>query len=194
MFQGIRPQHMDVHRFWRQSVLRGLAAQETAHTCRAQSPQRLFLEGLLADIGHLVMYQVVPDMAERAMMRAEMERRPLHEVEREVVGCHYAQVGGALLGEWKLPRVFSDAIAAQIHPDLICSEMAADAAILHFVRVLVDGMLKKQADVEIARQVDPFVWASIDLDATDIGAIRAVAEEHLSEVEAIFFPQLQAAA
>lgn len=193
-FRGIRPAHMDVTRYWRQSVLRGMVAQGVAETCHVQPAQSLFLEGLLADIGHLVMYQVVPNLAERAMMRAEAECRPLHELEREVIGCDYAEVGAELLERWQLPQRFADAIAAQILPALTCDEGTMESSILHFARVLVDGMARNLDDTEIAGQVDRFVWQRTGLNHDSIAPIRRAAEEHLAEVMAMFFPEMQAAA
>lgn len=193
-FKGITPGRMDLARFWRQSVLRGLAAQEAAEVCRILRSQRLFVGGLLADVGHLVMYQVVPDLAERALLRAERERRPLHEVETELVGCNYAEVGSAFCDQWQLPQPFVEAIGAQIHPDLTAAEFAEEAAILHFARVLVDGMAAKSADTDIAGRIDPFVWQRTRLTASGIAVIRGMAEDGFSEMMGMFFPEYRAAA
>jgi HD-like signal output (HDOD) protein len=194
VFKGIRPTHMDMARYWRQSVLRALVAQGAAETGQVQPAQRLFLEGLLADIGHLVMYQTVPELAERAMMRAEAEGRPLHDLEMEVVGCYYAKVGARLLEHWQLPQHLIEAIAAQVHPSMTCDDCAAEACILHFARVVVDGMVRKLDDEAIAQQIDPFVWERTRLDPASIGPIRSTAESHLEAVQAMFFPDLRAAA
>jgi HD-like signal output (HDOD) protein len=193
-FRGIRPAHMDMLRYWRQSVLRGLLAQGAAETCQVQPAQRLFLEGLLADVGHLVMYQGVPDLAERALMRAEAERRPLHDVELEVIGCDYAEVGAKLLEKWRLPQRFADAIAGQILPALVADENAVEASLLHFARVVADGMARKMDDDAVTRQIDPFVWQRTGLDASSLMSIRRAAEGHLAEVMAMFFPEYLAAA
>lgn len=193
-FRGMQPTRMDMPRYWRQSVLRGLVAQGAAEARHVQPAQRLFVEGLLADIGHLVMYQTVPELAERAMMRAEAERRPLPELETEVVGCHYAELGARLLENWRLPQRFADAIAAQIQPDLTCDDCTMEASLLHFARVVVDGVARKLDDQDIAGQVDPFVWQRTGLEATSIGPIRRTAEEHLGQVLAMFFPEFLAAA
>jgi len=193
-FRGLRPARMDMARFWRHSVLRGLVAQEAADVCRILRSQRLFVAGLLADIGHLVMYQTVPELAERALLRADHERRPLHEVEAEVVGCHYAEVGSVFCDQWQLPLPFVEAIGGQIHPDLTSEEFAEEAAILHFARVVVEGMVAKQADENIACRIDPFVWQRTRLTAGAIAAIREAAEDNLAEMTAMFFPEYRAVA
>jgi HD-like signal output (HDOD) protein len=193
-FRGIRPANMDMPRFWRQSVLRGLVAQEAAEACRILKVQRLFVAGLLADIGHLVMYQGVPELAERALLRAQREQRALHEVEAEVVGCHYAEVGGAFCEKWQLPRQITEAIAAQVHPDLTAEEFGEEAAILHFARVVVDGMAAKHDDADVADRIDPFVWRRTRLNAQGIVPIRETAENHFAEVMSTFFPELRVAA
>jgi len=194
VFKGMQPAHMDMARYWRQSLLRGLVAQAAAETGQVMPAQRLFLEGLLADIGHLVMYQTVPELAERALMRAEAERRPLHDLEQEVVGCYYAKVGARLLEHWQLPQHFTEAIAAQVHPTMTCDDCAQEACILHFARVVVDGMNRKLDDEETIRQIDPFVWERTALVPDHIATIRATAESHLESVQAMFFPEYRVAA
>lgn len=194
VFQGIRPAHMDMARFWRQSVLRGVVAKAAAETGQVMPAQRLFVLGLLADIGHLVMYQAVPEASERALLRAEQEMRPLHEVEKEVIGCHYAEVGAQLMRKWQLPEQFVETIAAQIHPYMTCDDCSLDAAILQFSWAVADGMARNLDDSAISQRVDPFVWQRTRLEARSIGPIRAAAEAHYAEVLMLIFPELQAAA
>jgi HD-like signal output (HDOD) protein len=193
-FRGMRPAHMDVARYWRQSVLRGLLAQGLAEAHHIRPAQRLFLEGLLADIGHLVLYQTEPELAERAILRAECEQRPLHELEFELIGCDYADAGATLLEAWHLPDCFAEAVANQIQPSLACDERATEAAILHVARVMADAMARKLDDAALLERIDPYVWQRTGLKSDSLVGVRRVAEEQLADVLVMFFPEYLAAA
>lgn len=192
VFRGMRAASMDMSRFWSNSVLRGLIARTAAENSGTRDVERLFVEGLLADIGHLVLYQTLPQEAERALMRAKVEDRPLHELEREIIGCHYADVGAALVAKWKLPERFSFAIANQIAPRLADDPYGFEAAMLHIARVLVEGMESGLENEEIAAKVDPYVWQHTGLKPASLAAIRTVAEMNHAEVVTLFFPGLHA--
>lgn len=194
MFKGMSPGNMNMTRFWSNSVMRALIARTGAEMVRAGDLERFFVAGLLADIGHLVMYQREPGRAEQAQTRSETEGLPLHEVERELLGCDYAQVGAALVEKWNLPPRLSAAIAGQIIPTATEQIYQHDAALLNLARVMTDGMERKLSSEEIAPLVDESVWQLTGLKPANVATIRLIAEMNHGEVVTLFFPQLRAAA
>jgi len=193
-FRGLNPAVMDMRKFWSQSVQRALLAQGIAESCRMYPPQRMFLGGLLADVGHLVMFQTVPNQAERAMMRSETESRPLHLLEIETVGCNYAEVAAALIDHWRLPHVLRDAVAAQIEPELAPDSAMKQAAVMHLARVITDGLARDMAFPDILERVSAFVWPTLDIGSDSLPGICTRALESLDEILSIFFPDIRAAA
>jgi HD-like signal output (HDOD) protein len=63
----------------------------------------MFVEGLLADIGHLVMFQVAPEPSAAALESAARDKEPIQDAEARIVGCNFAEVGAALASAWRLP-------------------------------------------------------------------------------------------
>ncbi len=190
VFAGIRPEHMDVGRFWRSSVMCGLAARAIARSCGQPTSERLFVIGLLADLGHLVMYQTVPGLAEEARLAAEANTEPLPAAERRIIGCDYAEVGATLMDRWKLPSPFAEIIGAQIQPRL-GGERAFDAAILHVAHHLVQADRQGEpSDTAIAR-VDPMVWPLLGIAPETLADIRQDIELSLSSYVSIFFPDMR---
>ncbi len=188
VFKGIRPADMDMRRFWSDSVLRALFARAAAENRGLREVERVFLEGLLADIGHLVMYLKVPEATARARTEALAGGLALDAVERRLVGCDYAEVGAALASLWKLPKRFAATLADQIHPSLAAEEYAREAALLHLADKVVTGRERQLDDESIVAGVDPFVWQVTRLKPLDIGPIRTVAEMNHAEVVGLFFP------
>ncbi|THF62597.1 HDOD domain-containing protein [Pseudothauera rhizosphaerae] len=189
VFSGVRPEHMDMHRFWRGSVMCALAARAIARGLGLPSAERLFVIGLLADLGHLAMYQVVPDLAYEAQVQADRSGEPLADTERAVIGCDFAEVGAALVDHWKLPPCFSEVLGAQLDPRL-GGDSAFDAAIVHVAAQVVRADRYGESSEEAAARIDSSVWVQLSMSPASLGRIREEAELNLAAYVALFFPKL----
>ena len=67
VFAGVSRELVDMEVFWRRGVLCGVAARLLAARCNVLDSERLFVEGLLHDIGHLVLYRQLPAEAGEAL-------------------------------------------------------------------------------------------------------------------------------
>lgn len=193
MFKGMSPASMNMTRFWSNSVMRALIARTGAEMVRAGDLERFFVSGLLADLGHLVMYQVAPALAEQAQKKSEQEGVPLDEVERELLGVDYAEVGAALMTKWNLPPRLSCAIKGQIHPETADETFQGDAAFLNLARIMTDGVERKLESDQIVELVDENIWKLTGLKPANVATIRLIAEMNHGEVVTLFFPQLRQA-
>ncbi len=115
VFRGIDPKLHDMAGFWSRSLFSALVAQQLARICRVQQAERLFVAGLLADLGHLILYQSIPRESLNAERRWQELARPLVEVEREMLGLDYARVGATLMRQWQLPEALVE--STEFHPE-----------------------------------------------------------------------------
>jgi HD-like signal output (HDOD) protein len=75
------------------------------------SPDDVYVAGLLHDVGLLVMDQFFPEEFDRlAALRQEIEL-PLCQHEEDLLGMDHGEVGGLLLGSWKLPDVVVNSVS-----------------------------------------------------------------------------------
>jgi HD-like signal output (HDOD) protein len=135
-FAGMPTGVMDMRTFWRRSIFCGLASRELAKAAGVQDSERLFVAGLLRDIGHLVMYQTVPEPCRESMLAAEQREQPLYLVERELIGIDYARVGGVLMRQWQLPNSLREATEFHIEPRRAL-EFPMDTYLVHLAALLV---------------------------------------------------------
>lgn len=189
VFENFKPEHMDMRRFWQGSVMCGLAAREIGYQSKTLNPERLLTIGLLSDLGHLVMYQTVPLLAEEAQVLASSTGEPLHQVECRIVGCDYAEVGATLAEQWKLPNCFAQAIGAQVTPRL-GGDFVTEASILNLATHIIAADRAGEPSEVAAERVDPLVWAQIGLEPDTFGNLRERAELNLASYIAILFPAL----
>ncbi|HRD35700.1 MAG TPA: HDOD domain-containing protein [Rhodocyclaceae bacterium] len=187
VFQNVKPEHMNMKRFWQGSVMCGLAAREIGQRIKQANPERLLTIGLLSDLGHLVMYQTVPHLAEEAQVHADASATPLYQAERKIVGCDYAEVGATLAQQWKLPVCFAQAIGAQVNPRL-GGEFITEASVLNIAAQIIAADRSGEASDAAAGRIDPLVWAQVGLAPADFGALRETAELQLASYIAVLFP------
>jgi HD-like signal output (HDOD) protein len=190
-FKGLDPAVVDTGRFWRSSIYRALAAATLATKRELVDVERLFLEGLLSDIGHLVMYQSIPALAEEAYKRTRQQPWLLAETENALIGCNYADVGALLAKEWMLAECFSETIAHQNEP-AASSTHALEAALVHVARWLSHRLSPRDQAIE-QPPVPPAILSLLDLSQETIEASAAEAETNLSAMVQLFTPALAAA-
>ncbi len=169
-FSKLSPNTMAMHKFWANSIHCGLLAKSLGNACGLIDVERFFVEGLLHDIGHLILDQSVPDACAAVFARAHEEIRPVFLVEREVLGFETAEVGSALLESWSFPRGFVEAIRWQNKPAMADS-YALEAAVLH---ASVNLLRASSADLNSAAAL-----AMLDANAVEV---TGVSEEILSVV------------
>ena len=187
MFAGIKPTHLDMNEFWRNSVLCALAARAIAQLTHHPGQERVFVIGLLADIGHLVLFQTTPVLADEARQIASQTNEALHLVERRIIGCDFAEVGATLMDQWRVPSSFATAIGTQTLPRL-GGEHAGDAAILNLARHIVEADARGETSKQTAARVETSVWGLLDIDPDRFAAIREEAELNLAAYLSLFFP------
>jgi len=188
MFDGIDNKQMNMRVFWRLGVLRGLAARVVARRCGLLDAERMFVVGLLASLGHLLLYLTVPEQALAAQKEADETGQPLYEVERRLIGADDAEVCCALLEGWHLPRNFGPAVGGQHHP-VLAGEHSFEAAILYLANRVADADRLGLSSQAAAERVDSGIWGQLDLEQDSLASIREEAELNLAAVSAMFFPR-----
>ncbi len=136
-FSKITPSVMDMKVFWRSSVERGLLARVLAKTCNLIDSERLFVGGLLCDIGHLAMFQKIPDISAQVLRQAKTEGTIRTKLEQEQIGFDAAEAGAALLKEWHLPESYQRATRYHMNPSN-AAEPSLEVEILHIAGVIAE--------------------------------------------------------
>jgi len=97
--------------FWERSVDCALIIKFLGHQLRVPNAERLFILGLLHNLGELVMHQFMPD--EVAKCQAISEADFPWEKQKEAVGFTFAECTSELLKLWQLPYSLIEPIREQ---------------------------------------------------------------------------------
>jgi len=180
-FSGMENEVMDMQRFWRKSVVCAVAAKELAVRCNVLDSDRVFVAGLLSDIGHLFLYQKVPQLALQAQQLYAERGIPLYQAERSLIGADYAEVGAKAMRLWELPETILGPTEYHVEPS-IGGDAAYVASIVHIAAVVADAFDREAELVPLLGRVSAFVWQTTGLTEEDVLALQDHLTEQLSLV------------
>ncbi|MEI6211719.1 MAG: HDOD domain-containing protein [bacterium] len=92
-----------VHELLRHSAWTAAASEGLAVELKLRAPDMLFTAGLLHDIGKVVLDPFVEAHRAELHAAANLPHADFEAAEREVLGMDHAQVGAAVLRQWRLP-------------------------------------------------------------------------------------------
>ncbi len=103
IFEKISSDLIDIESFWRHAVYSGIFSRIIAKKCRVLHNERLFIAGLMHDIGRLVIAYKLPKESREVLQYMKRMHVPLYVAEREILGFDHAAVGAELMKTWDFP-------------------------------------------------------------------------------------------
>ncbi|MCL2790640.1 MAG: HDOD domain-containing protein [Desulfobulbus sp.] len=185
-FKGITSHLVDMQRFWRQSVYCAVTCRLLADKANECDRERLFVAGLLHNIGHLLMYQAIPDLAQQVLVQARAEGLPVHAVERTLLGFDYTVIGGELMRLWELPESLVEPIRCHLEPEQ-AQGYPVETALVHLGALLTRAQHENGLFNQGVLTADPQVWPATGLSPEECVALHETIELDLEEIMRLFF-------
>jgi len=186
VFAGIPPELANLNQFWRDSVSTGVIAKELATCSHVLHPERFFVMGMLHDVGKLVIYQALPELARDLLFIIDGDETLRLDAERDILGFTHQEVGYELFKLWRLPGSVCAAARCH-HQPFENSEFVLETAIIHLADYLV---LVKSREIplnEALLDVDHRVWSITGLIEPDVHNVMEIAPLLISEIEAVIY-------
>jgi HD-like signal output (HDOD) protein len=108
-FKDIDPNVVDLEKFWEQSVSCALLCKFLAEEVGLKEPEKLFVCGLLHNLGELVLVQLNPEKANKCASISS-ENTPLL-MQQKYLGFSYADISYELLKLWGIPQDISQLVS-----------------------------------------------------------------------------------
>ena len=191
-FTGMTAGLIDLPAFWRKSLLCALVAEKIAKASGADDSERSFVLGLLRDVGHLVLYQTAPKLAQSTLIEAAYLGAPLAEVEQASIGCDFTEVGAELIRLWNMPTSIEQAVRHQLRPNG-AREFMPHASIVHLAGNIADHAEVNSTQAGQWSQCDPLALSDTRLNADDRPALLKEAHAQLQETIVSIYPLAKAA-
>lgn len=181
-FEGIKAQQMDMKKYWQRSFYSAVTARQLALECGIPEIDHIFTMGLLHDIGHMIMYQAIPEESQQAAEKSKNLAQPLYQVERELLGFDYAKLGAYMMKLWNLPEKLQ--VITCFHPEPHrTGRYTMEASLVHLGCLLVLSDLENGVFGEGAFTVDPSAWQITRLTEEHCLEYRQAASEQFNQVE-----------
>ena len=190
VFCDIPNQLTSTETFWRHSICTGLIARRLAKQCRVLHVERLYVAGLLHDIGSLLLYGACPEKAGEALMIANGDEEVLYQAENDLFGFNHATLGAHLFHSWKLPQTLINIIAMH-HAPTEAGEGLLECAILHVADWLANSSTMGSFMQEPAAEFispQPDILKMVNIDPEDTEEVMQGLQEELNATLQILHP------
>lgn len=190
MFSDVPEDSLNKVRFWRHSLYCGVIARLLAEQCNVLHSERLFVAGLLHDIGKLIIAQRLPALAKEILDEVQLNQCPELEIEKEVLGFTHADVGRELMVAWNMPESLINSVSYH-HAPQVAENGVMETCLVHIANCLTDEAelgLDMKGPVMIKEPV-PFAWEMSGLDESVKQNIFAQAGPMFTEALEIILPR-----
>jgi HD-like signal output (HDOD) protein len=137
-FKDIPENFVTTESFWSHSVASGIAARQICKMKNFGNEELLYIAGMIHDIGSLIIYKEYPEEAKRALTQCNEWGINLINAEKSALGYDHAQVGGALMERWTLPKIIQETTQYH-HCPLNAPTFKREAAIVHLADYIVQS-------------------------------------------------------
>jgi len=176
IFEKVSSDLIDIESFWRHAVYCGIVSRIIARKSRVLHSERLFVAGLMHDIGRMVIAFKLPDQCRDVLRYRKEHEVELHIAENKVLGFDHALVGAELMKTWSLPQSHQLA-ALHHHSPEKASEFVLEASIVYLANIITELAEVGTDDVEILRKVPEEVWRMTRVSIADIEDILVEARD-----------------
>lgn len=184
VFNHIPVEWVNMKSFWRHSVGVAVLAQILASLKNVGIIEKIFVAGILHDMGKLVLFRHLPFTMARVMKSAAERKIPLVEAEREELGFDHAELGGCLVEKWCFPRSLSQLV--KNHHNTIEGMDSFPAAILSTANVLATATRLGNGGSWHVRPLPDGVWRILDIAPSGLEMIVRQANRQTTEIYSLF--------
>ncbi|MBI5896419.1 MAG: HDOD domain-containing protein [Desulfobacterales bacterium] len=177
-FGDIPKELIDMSTFLRHSLACGLLSRILAAQAKIQHTERLFLAGLLHDIGRLVWYRYFPEQAKLVLNMAKSTGLSVYEIEKECMGISHTQIAGYLLRKWKFPDTLVNGIIFHHRP--MRSPEPLEPSIVHMADIGINALGLGHSGGHIIPHFDPRGWHQLGVAP---GAMKTALDQTVQQLD-----------
>lgn len=169
---------------WRHSATSAVAAQIIAQDL-GDNMDLVFTAALLHDIGKIVLSDTLESTYAVIVRETSLNRYPLLEVERRILGFDHAQVGGRLLAKWNFPANLVGAVEHHHQPEQ-AGEHTRLAAYAHVGNLIAYAMGQGYGNAAYALEPSSAAFQLLGLAEDSLTDYMVRTYDQMGIIEALF--------
>ena len=185
-FEGIPRDLINMETFWMHSIACGIAARKIAKRMPGVEAEKMYLGGMLHDIGSLILFKESPEDSKKILLRCKESGENLFKVEKEILGYDHAEVGALLLSEWKLSGRLAEMVKYH-HQPANAGEYLKEACIIARADALVYEMKIGNSGEPGVPELDPRVFEVIPISDEEIIGLKEEIIVNIDDTVRMFF-------
>ena len=174
-FSKIPNDILNMVQFWRHSVYCGVVAQLLADRCHVLHSERLFVAGLLHDIGKLILCHRLPTESRLVAEKIAAEQLFDFQVEQDIMGFDHAEVAGELIKTWQMPTSLEYALRYH-HAPAAADDYIMEVCLVHLANVIT-GRAEQELDVDVELNIQPVEQIAWEMTGLDESVIEPILKE-----------------
>lgn len=184
VFKGIPEDLMKMSSFWQHSIACGIIARSLAVYRRESNVERLFVAGMLHDVGQVVLAAAYPDVCRELLELQRDTGKFYRDLEIEKLGFDHADIGGGLLKKWKIPVSIGEPVMCHHAPGM-AEQFRLEASLIHLSDVICEAMEFGRGAENAVPPFDEPAWDKLGLSPMVFATILKQAESQITETFAI---------
>ena len=176
IFEKVSNDLIDIEAFWRHAVYCGIVSRIIAGRCRVLHKERLFVAGLMHDIGRLVIAFKLPSECRQVLNHMKENQLSLHVAEKDILGFDHAEVGAELMKAWSLPYTHQLA-ALNHHAPENANDCMLEASIVFLANTITELAEAGTDNVDVLKSVPEQIWEITNVSIDDIEDILVEARD-----------------
>jgi HD-like signal output (HDOD) protein len=185
VFKDIPSDLINMKSFWEHSIACGIGARIIANYKNIQNTERLFVGGLLHDIGRLIFYSEMSTHARNALLKAKHDNNLLHKTEYEIMGFGHTKIGGLLMRNWKLPASLENIVSYHHAPQE--SRDPLEPAIVHLADIITNALGIGSSGERFVPPLDLHAWKCLDISANILPLTIPQMDRQIEEIVRFLF-------
>ncbi len=188
IFERISNDLVDLDSFWRHGIYSGILSRLIADKCQVLHGERLFVAGLMHDIGRLIIAYKLPKLTRAILDLCEQQGVGLYEAEQQILGFSHADVGAELMKSWNFPQAQQD-VARFHHNPAAAQDNVLEVNIVYLANIIAQIAETGLVDTDRLAKIDKKVWMITNVSKNDVEALLVEAREQFIEALAVFRPK-----
>ncbi|MCF6250637.1 MAG: HDOD domain-containing protein [Methylococcaceae bacterium] len=173
---------MSMHDFWATSLRCALIAHNIDQHLDNDFADDAFICGLLHNIGQLVFFRRIPELAKEVSLIVQALDNPTDvdeiNTERSIIGFDHYKAGAELTKLWKLPSIITESLRLHPYPD--------NAETYHKIASII-RLADSYSKIDLAYY--DTVVTGLEISPTDLSTIIDKSYDEFEEIFKVFYPE-----